>query len=59
MGRIFDRDRSVILRHIRNIYATKEVSQASTCAKNAQVAADGKVRQMDDLYALDMIIAVG
>jgi len=30
----------------------------STVAKNAQVAADGKVRQMD-LYALDMIIAVG
>jgi len=58
MGRIFDRDRSVILRHIRNIYETKELSQASTCAKNAQVAADGKVRRMD-LYALDMIIAVG
>lgn len=30
----------------------------STCAKNAQVAADGKIRQMD-LYNLDMIIAVG
>ena len=30
----------------------------ATCAKNAQVAADGKVRQMD-LYNLDMILSVG
>ena len=58
MGRIFERDRSVIVRHIRNIYATKELRPDSTCAKNAQVAADGKVRQMD-FYNLDMIIAVG
>ncbi len=58
MGRIFERDRSVIVRHIRNIYATKELTADSTCAKSAQVAADGKVRQMD-VYNLDMIIAVG
>lgn len=58
MARVFERDRSVILRHIRNIYATKELDQASTCAKNAQVAADGRVRQMDP-YNLDLAIAVG
>jgi prophage maintenance system killer protein len=58
MASLFQRDRSVIVRHIGNIYGTKELEQLSTCAKNAQVAADGKVRQMD-LYNLDMIIAVG
>jgi prophage maintenance system killer protein len=58
MAQLFQRDRSVIVRHIRNIYGTKELNQKSTCAKNAQVAADGRIRQMD-LYNLDMIIAVG
>ncbi len=58
MARLFDRDRSVILRHIRNIYNTNELDSASTCAKNAQVAADGKSRQMDQ-YNLDVIIGVG
>ena len=47
MARLFGRDRSVIVRHIRKIYETNELDQASTCAKNAQVAADGKLRQMD------------
>jgi len=39
MAKLFERDRSVIVRHIRNIYETKELSRDSTCAKNAQVAA--------------------
>jgi prophage maintenance system killer protein len=58
MAHVFGRDRSVIVRHVRNIYATKELDMKSTCAKNAQVAADGKTRQMD-LYNLDVVIAVG
>jgi len=58
MAKVFGRDRSVILRHIRNIYSTNELASVSTCAKNAQVAADGKVRQMD-FYNLDMILSVG
>jgi hypothetical protein len=58
MGRLFERDRSVIVKHIRNIYKTGELSPNSTCAKNAQVAADGKIRRMD-VYNLDMIISVG
>lgn len=58
MGRLFERDRSVILRHIRNIYGTNELDAISTCAKIAQVAADGKVREMD-VYNLDVIIGVG
>ncbi len=58
MAKLFGRDRSVIVRHISNIYATRELQRSATCAKNAQVAADGKLRQMD-LYNLDMIISVG
>jgi len=58
MAGLFGRDRSVILRHIRNIYETSELDQTATCAKKAQVAADGKLREMD-LYNLDVIIGVG
>lgn len=58
MAELFGRDRTVIVRHIRNVYATGELQRETTCAKNAQVAADGKVRQMD-FYNLDMIISVG
>jgi prophage maintenance system killer protein len=58
MAELFGRDRTVIVRHIGNIYATGELQREATCAKNAQVAADGKVRQMD-FYNLDMIISVG
>ena len=58
MAALFERNRTVIVRHIGNVYATGELSPELTCAKNAQVAADGKLRQMDR-YNLDMIIAVG
>jgi prophage maintenance system killer protein len=58
MAELFGRDRTVIVRHIRNVYDSGELPRESTCAKNAQVAADGKVRQMD-FYNLDMIISVG
>jgi prophage maintenance system killer protein len=58
MAALFGRDRSVILRHIRNIYSTDELPKQATCAKIAQVAADGKIRQMD-IFNLDIIISVG
>ncbi len=58
MAELFGRDRTVILRHVRNIYATQELMPDATCAFFAQVAADGRVRQMD-LYNLDMILSVG
>jgi prophage maintenance system killer protein len=58
MAELFGRDRSVIVRHIHGIYETNELDEASTCARNAQVAADGKLRQMD-LFNLDVIIGVG
>jgi len=58
MARIFDIDRTVIVKHIRNVYKTGELSKKSTCAKITQVAADEKIRKMN-LYNLDMIISVG
>ena len=58
MAKLFAIDRTVVVKHIRNIYNTDELSENLTCAKIAQVAADGKVRKMN-LYNLDMIISVG
>lgn len=37
MSTLFDRDRSVITKHINNIYKEGELDRESTCAKNAQV----------------------
>jgi len=58
IAEIFDIDRTVIVKHIGNIYKTGELSERSTCAKIAQVAADGKTRQMNT-YNLDVILSVG
>ena len=58
MADLFGVDRTGIVRHIQNIYKTKELFRKTTCAKNAQIAKDGKVREMD-FYNLDMIISVG
>lgn len=58
MAQIFDIDRTGIVRHVANIYKTDELDKKSTCAKIAQVAKDGKIREMD-VYSLDMIISVG
>lgn len=41
MAQVFQRDRSVILRHIRNIYATSELPREATCAKYATVQTEG------------------
>ena len=58
LARLFKRDRSVIVRHINNVYNAKELDKKATCAKIAQVAQDGKKRQML-IYNLDTIISVG
>ena len=55
---LFGIDRTGIVRHISNIYKTGELNRDSTCAKIAQVAKDGKIREMD-IYNLDMILSVG
>jgi len=55
MARFFQRNKSVVSRHISNVFRTGELSRESTVAKFAQVALDGKKRVMD-FYNLDMII---
>jgi prophage antirepressor-like protein len=58
IAELFDIDRTGVVRHVANIYKTRELDRNSTCAKIAQFAKDGKIRQMD-YYNLDMIISVG
>lgn len=61
MAELFNRDRSVIQRHIKNIFKEDELEQNSTCAKFAQVQNEGNrsVERIFDYYNLDMIISVG
>ena len=37
IGQLFDVDRSVVAKHLRNIFAENELSESTTCAKFAQV----------------------
>lgn len=61
MAELFQTDRTVIGRHIKNIYKSEELDEDSTCAKNAQVRIEGKrtIRRVIPYYNLDMIISVG
>ena len=58
MGELFQRDKSTISRHIKNIFSEGELNRSSVVAKFATTAADGKVYQVD-YYNLDVIISVG
>lgn len=55
---LFERDKSVISRHIRNLFSEGELERDAVVAKNATTAKDGKVYQVD-YYNLDVIISVG
>ena len=58
MAILFDRDKSVIGKHIRNIIKEEELLKESVWAKFAYTASDNKVYQVD-YYNLDVIISVG
>lgn len=58
MAVLFQRDRSVIGKHIRNVFNEGELEKDSVWAKFAYTAADGKTYQVD-YYNLDVIISVG
>lgn len=58
LARLFGRERSVIARHIKNVFIDNELEEKSVCAKFAQTAPDGKTYQVDH-YSLDAIISVG
>ena len=55
---LFDRDKSVMSRHIKNIFKDEELDKNSVVAKNATTATDGKIYQVE-YYNLDMIISLG
>lgn len=57
IAELFERDRSVITKHIRNIFKEQELDPVSVCAKFAHTAADGKVYQTE-YFNLDVIISV-
>lgn len=58
---IFEVERSVVTKHIRNIYLNNEVDKGSTCAKIAQVQKEGSrnVKRNIEIYNLDIVLAVG
>ncbi|MDO4317404.1 MAG: virulence RhuM family protein [Lachnospiraceae bacterium] len=58
MAELFQRDKSTISRHIKNIFSEGELDRNSVVANFATTAADGKTYQVD-YYNLDVIISVG
>lgn len=58
MAALFGRERSVVTKHIRNVFAEGELDRGAVCAKFAHTAADGKTYQVE-YYNLDVIISVG
>lgn len=61
ISNLFEKDKSVISRHLSNIYKEGELERNSTVAKNAtvQIEADRKVKREIEYYNLDAIISVG
>ncbi len=61
IAQLFDRDKSVISRHFRNIFAEGELSYDATVAKNAtvQIEAGREVKREIEYYNLDAILSVG
>lgn len=58
MAELFQRDKSVIGKHVRNIFKEGELYKDSVWAKFAYTASDGKT-YLVDYYNLDVIISVG
>ena len=59
MAELFQRDQSVIARHIRNIYKEEELDEEGTYAKFAYMGHDGLQMYEVNHYNLDVIISVG
>ena len=59
MAELFDRDRTVIGKHISNIYREKELDRDTTCAKFAHMGNETDQVYETTLYSLDVIISVG
>jgi hypothetical protein len=61
LAELFQRDKSVISRHISNIYEEGELRREATVAKYATVQKEGdkEVKRQIDFFNLDVIISVG
>ncbi len=61
MAELFKRDKSVISRHISNIFKTGELSKEATVAKYATVQMEGgrRITRNIEHYNLDVMISVG
>ena len=61
MAEVFGVDRSVITKHLKNIYDDDELDKNSTCAKIAHVQKEGnrEIKRKTTFYNLDAIISVG
>lgn len=59
MALLFGRDRTVVSRHIRNIYSEGELTRDITCAKFAHMGSEGDQEYNPEYYNLDVIISVG
>ena len=58
MAELFERDKSVVSRHLQRIFASDELDRKAVVAKNATTAADGKTYQVE-YFNLDAILSVG
>ncbi|PJB96366.1 MAG: hypothetical protein CO080_03435, partial [Nitrospirae bacterium CG_4_9_14_0_8_um_filter_70_14] len=61
VAELFDRDKSVISRHLRNVFESGELERAATVAKNATVQTEGGrgVTREIEFFNLDAILSVG
>lgn len=61
LAKLFDVDRSVITKHLKNIYTEEELQKEATCAFFAHVRKEGEreVTRKVEFYNLDAIISVG
>lgn len=58
MAKLFGVDRTVVSKHLKNIFESSELQQDSVCAKFAHTAEDGKIYNTQ-FYNLDAVISVG
>ncbi len=61
IAELFGVERSVVTKHLQNIFETGELNKEATCAKTAQVQNEGnrQVKRDVEFYSLDAIISVG
>lgn len=61
IANLFGVDRTVVNKHLSNIYSSNELNKEATCAKIAQVQSEGNrsVKRQIEFYNLDAIISVG